>query len=95
MLQPADIADYIVPPNTVPAHAHEEPLRYSAQEFFLPDMSLIYGRMMLSAWEVGLDGAEEPAAELLVIAVQVLIKSEKSVLHFNSHLMYSMSVLMR
>jgi transcriptional adapter 1 len=74
MLQPADIADYISAPNALPPHALEEPLRYSAQEFFLPDISLIFGRMMLSAWEVGLDGAEEPAAELLVIAVQVLIK---------------------
>jgi hypothetical protein len=30
--------------------------------------------MMLSAWEIGLDGAEESAAELLVVAVQVWIK---------------------
>jgi transcriptional adapter 1 len=73
-LQPADIADYISPPNALPPHAHEEPLCYSAQEYFLPDLSLIFGRMMLSAWEVGLDGAEEPAAQLLVVAVQVIIK---------------------
>jgi transcriptional adapter 1 len=86
MLQPADIADYIVPPNALPPHAHEEPLRYSAQEFFLPDMSLIFGRMMLSAWEVGLDGAEERAAELLVIAVQVLLKSLENFTHINNHL---------
>jgi transcriptional adapter 1 len=84
MLQPADIADYIVPPNALPPHAHKEPLLYSAQEYFLPDMSLIFGRMMLSAWEVGLDGAEEHAAELLVVAVQVLIKSLKNVLHLNA-----------
>lgn len=73
-MQPADIADYIQTPNALPPHAHEEPLRYSAQELFLPDVSLIFGRMMLSAWEIGLDGAEESAAELLVVAVQVWIK---------------------
>jgi transcriptional adapter 1 len=73
LLQPADIADYISSPHVLPSHAHEEPLRYSAQEFFLPDMSLIFGRMLLSAWEMGLDGAQEPAAELLVVAVQVII----------------------
>lgn len=74
ILQPADIADYIQTPNALPPHAHEEPLRYSSQELFLPDMSLIFGRMMLCAWEMGLDGAEESAAELLVVAVQVWIK---------------------
>jgi transcriptional adapter 1 len=73
LLQPADIADYISPPHALPPHAHEEPLRYCAQEFFLPDVSLSFGRMLLSAWEVGLDGAQEPAAELLVVAVQVII----------------------
>lgn len=73
--EPADIADYISPPNALPLHAHEEPLRYSTQEFFLPDVSLIFGRMLLSAWEVGLDGAEEPAAELLVVAVQHFLKN--------------------
>lgn len=72
LLQPADIADYISPPNPLPLNAHEEPLCYSTQELFLPDVSLIFGRMLLSAWEVGLDGAEEPAAELLVVAVQVI-----------------------
>jgi transcriptional adapter 1 len=73
LFQPADIADYISPKHALPPHAHEEPVRYSAQEFFLPDLSLIFGRMLLCAWEVGLDGAQEPAAELLVVAVQVII----------------------
>lgn len=73
--EPADIADYIQTPNALPPHAHEEPLRYSAQELFLPDLSLIFGRMMLSAWEIGLDGAEESAAELLVVAVQHFLKN--------------------
>ncbi|XP_021937324.1 transcriptional adapter 1 isoform X4 [Zootermopsis nevadensis] len=73
--EPADIADYIVPPNALPPHVHEEPLRYSAQELFLPDMPLIFGRMILSAWEVGLDGAEEHAAELLVVGVQHFLKN--------------------
>lgn len=73
--EPAELSDYITPLNALPSHANEEPLRYSAQELFLPDLSLIFGRMLLSAWEQGMDGAEETAAELIVVAVQYFLKN--------------------
>lgn len=50
----------------------EEPTRYCVQELFLPDCELIHMRLMLASWELGLKGAEQNAAEILVVAVQVL-----------------------
>ncbi|PSN33516.1 Transcriptional adapter 1 [Blattella germanica] len=73
--EPADFADYIYIPSAVPSNAFEEPLRYSAQELFLPDISLILGRLMISAWELGLEGADENAAKFVVIAVQHFLKN--------------------
>lgn len=54
-----------------PPHIQENAQRYCVQEYFLPDQSFIMGRLMLGAWELGMDGAEDSAAECLVLAVQV------------------------
>lgn len=50
-------------------------IRYAAQELFLPDNGLVLGRLLVGAWENGLLNAEENAVELIVHAVQVLLKN--------------------
>lgn len=49
--------------------------RFSAQELFLPDPSLITGRLLVGAWELGLNSVDETIAEYMVIAVQLLLKN--------------------
>ncbi|KAJ9598826.1 hypothetical protein L9F63_026640, partial [Diploptera punctata] len=73
--EPADVSEYITPLHPPPSHARDEPLRYSAHELFLPDTSLIFGRLLLCAWEQGMEGAEESAAEIIIIAVQQFLKN--------------------
>ncbi|ETN58037.1 SPT3-associated factor 42 [Anopheles darlingi] len=50
-------------------------IRYAAQELFLPDHGLVLGRLLVGAWENGLASAEDGAVELIVNAVQVLLKN--------------------
>ncbi|XP_066998661.1 transcriptional adapter 1 [Anabrus simplex] len=73
--EPVDVTEYLPKLNPLPPHALEEPQRYCVQEFFLPDSSLIFGRLLLSAWEWGLEGAEEAVGDYLVVAVQHLLKN--------------------
>lgn len=71
--QPADIHDYVQARR--PPKPQDEPPKYCTQELFLPDHDFIYLRLMLAAWEVGLKGAEQKAADLLVVAVQQFLKN--------------------
>lgn len=71
----ADLFEYIVdapaaggsgtPPRSL------SPQRFAAQELFLPDAGLIMGRLLIGAWESGLQAADDAVAEMLVLAVQV------------------------
>lgn len=71
VFQLADPVNYLPQLESPPQHLQHEPQRYCAQELFLPDHSLILGRLMLTSWEMGMEGAESSAADLLVLAVQV------------------------
>lgn len=50
------------------------PQRFAAQELFLPDATLIMGRLLIGAWEAGLQAADDAVAEMLVLAVQVCVR---------------------
>ncbi|CAK1578177.1 unnamed protein product [Parnassius mnemosyne] len=69
----ADLLEYL-PPNSPPG-AGSDGVKYAAQEIFLPDHALIVGRFMLAAWELGLEGADDEAADLIVVAVQNFLKN--------------------
>ncbi|XP_058811835.1 transcriptional adapter 1-like [Topomyia yanbarensis] len=69
---PKEIIDYeqaASQSNTVPT------IRYAAQELFLPDNGLVLGRLLVGAWENGLINVEENAVDLIVQAVQVMLKN--------------------
>ncbi|KAG5667555.1 hypothetical protein PVAND_015534 [Polypedilum vanderplanki] len=50
-------------------------VRYAAQELFLPDNSLINGRFLACCWENSLEFVDEQAVEVLVQAVQIMLKN--------------------
>ncbi|CRL06173.1 CLUMA_CG019159, isoform A [Clunio marinus] len=50
-------------------------IRYAAQELFLPDNSLIYGRFLAGCWDNGLEFVDDQAIELIVLAVQMMLKN--------------------
>lgn len=84
-LQPVEVVDYLPslrPPSYQPT---DEPQRNCAYELFLPDQAFLMGRLMLAAWECGLEGANDSAADVLVCAVQVklLITKKKNFLFSN------------
>lgn len=41
----------------------------------MPDHALVVGRFMLAAWELGLEGADDDAADIIVVAVQNFLKN--------------------
>jgi transcriptional adapter 1 len=49
--------------------------RYAAQELFLPDAGLIMGRLLIATFENNLNGTEDAVVEMIVIAVQNLLKN--------------------
>lgn len=71
--EPVDILEYL-PPNSPPG-AGSDGVKYATQEIFLPDHALVVGRFMLAAWELGLEGADDDAADIVVVAVQNFLKN--------------------
>ncbi|XP_052751636.1 transcriptional adapter 1-like [Galleria mellonella] len=69
----ADLLEYL-PPNSPPG-AGSDGVKYAAQEIFLPDHALVVGRFMLAAWELGLEGADDDAADIIVVATQNFLKN--------------------
>lgn len=50
-------------------------IRYAAQELFLPDNSLIYGRFLAGCWDNGLEFVDDQAIEMIVLGVQMMLKN--------------------
>nr|CAG4644496.1 EOG090X0LUS [Lepidurus arcticus] len=70
-LDPIDVLKAIkFPVNKVSAR-NNPVLSYCHRDLMLPDTAMIHGRMMVIAWEYGLDGVSDNAVELLILAVQV------------------------
>jgi transcriptional adapter 1 len=55
--------------------AKSSSVRYAAQELFLPDNSLILGRFLTSCWENSLEYVDDQAVEVIVQAVQIMLKN--------------------
>jgi len=47
------------------------PLGYVSREILLPDVGLIHGRMIVTAWDYGLEDVDDDAIRLLLLAVEV------------------------
>ncbi|KPJ20406.1 Transcriptional adapter 1 [Papilio machaon] len=71
--EPVDLLEYL--PSNSPPGAGSDGVKYATQEIFLPDHALVVGRFMLAAWELGLEGADDEAADLIVVAVQHFLKN--------------------
>ncbi|XP_031625307.1 transcriptional adapter 1-like [Contarinia nasturtii] len=78
VFEPVDLYDYLPeeseearPPTNTPLH---QP-RFAVEELFLPDTSLILGRLLVVAWENGLTTADDDISEMLVLGVQKLLKN--------------------
>lgn len=50
-------------------------IRYVAQELFLPDNTLIYGRFLAGCWDNGLEFVDEQAIEMIASSVQMILKN--------------------
>jgi transcriptional adapter 1 len=70
---PSDMAPRI-PDTTI--HAEEKKLAYCQDEGTLPDVALIHGRMLVAAWESGVEGGcEDEAVNLIMVSVQHFLKN--------------------
>lgn len=49
--------------------------RFAVDDLFLPDNSLILGRLLVVAWENGLTKADDEVCDILVTATQILLKN--------------------
>lgn len=72
IFEPVSLFDYL--PEENDELRPEKPIpqpRFAAQELFLPDTGLVFGRLLIGAWENGLHYADENISEMLVVGVQV------------------------
>lgn len=60
---------------TIDCDPRSSTIRYAAQELFLPDNSLIYGRFLAGCWDNGLEFVDDQAIEMIVLAVQMILKN--------------------
>jgi len=44
---------------------------FAVHELLLPDVAMVHGRFIVSAWEFGLDGVQDDAVKLLSLAIEV------------------------
>lgn len=74
---PFDLYDYLPKeldePDTTNKQLYQP--RFAANELFLPDRSLILGRLLVVAWEKGLTKADDEVCEILFMAIQMLLKN--------------------
>lgn len=76
--EPVEISDYLTHGEgsaETNINNNTNPVRYAAQELFLPDAGLVMGRLLVGAWEVGLVNVDDSACEIIAQAVQVLLKN--------------------
>jgi transcriptional adapter 1 len=73
VFQAHPIHEFVKPIDSDPTRSSS--IRYIAQELFLPDNSLIYGRFLAGCWENGLDFVDDQAIEMIVMGVQVMLKN--------------------
>jgi len=69
---PADVAPEVA---DTKIHAEERRILFCTQEGTLPDIGLIHGRLLVSAWEEGIEGCEDEAVSLTMVAVQHFLKN--------------------
>ncbi|KAI0242875.1 Transcriptional adapter 1 [Lamellibrachia satsuma] len=48
---------------------------YASREMCLPDIGLVHGRMIVTAWDFGLDDVEDAAVKLVMEGVQMALKN--------------------
>lgn len=62
-------------PISVPCTVEKPPLRYCSQDLSLPDAGLVHGRMLVAAWDAGLDhGCEDKAIKLILAATKHFLR---------------------
>lgn len=69
----ADYMDYLPPSPSMPPPDVEH--RSAAAELFLPDNGFIASRILVTAWEHDLEGADERVVDILTQACQMFVKN--------------------
>ena len=59
------------PPEVEPLPRDLDTILLCGHDLLLPDLPTMHTRMLLLAWELGLEGVTEEAAQLLILALQV------------------------
>ena len=66
-----DILQYHTPPKVQITGRDLDSIMLCAHDLMLPDFPTLHTRMLLLAWEAGLDGVSEESAKLLLLSIQV------------------------
>jgi len=73
--QAVNVANAAPEVNESVVHQEERTVGYVAREGTLPDIGLIHGRLLVAAWEEGLEGVEDKAVELTMVAVEQQLRT--------------------
>ena len=71
--QPVDPISLLQP--TTPYSIEKGSVRFCSKDLTLPDAGLVHGRMLVAAWDAGLDqGCEDKAIKLILAATQQFLR---------------------
>ncbi|XP_076347714.1 transcriptional adapter 1-like isoform X2 [Tachypleus tridentatus] len=72
-LQPANTVNYT--PQAVAKDPQDDSrLSFCSRDYTLPEVSMVHGRMFVTAWDIGLDGVEDGAVKMVMLAVRQQLK---------------------
>lgn len=56
-------------------YEEEKSLKFCHRDVTLPDISMMHGRLLVMAWEESLEGVDDDSVEIMVKAVEVLLRN--------------------
>ncbi|XP_070582105.1 transcriptional adapter 1-like isoform X2 [Ptychodera flava] len=83
---PASPYPFINIPEVLPKEVPDDsPIAFCSRDLFLPDISMLHGRMFVTAWECGLEAITDDCVQLLQLAVEQHLKNILSVVLGRRH----------
>merc|ERR1712002_584789 len=70
----------VLPVNLPSPEQDDKTLTFASKEMLLPDIGMVHGRMMVSAWDYGLDFVDDNAVRIMMHAIEAMLKNILSVM---------------
>lgn len=67
---PVNPLQHVLPVSLSAPEPEDKPLNFAQKEMTLPDIGMVHGRMIITAWDAGLDNVEDDAVRIMMQAIE-------------------------